>query len=125
MPYPFHFYSKMLLSVLKSKIHKASVTSTDMEYEGSISIDAQLLEASRISQYEQVDVYNVTNGARFTTYAIEAIYGSGSICVNGAAARLVAPSDVIIICSYAIIDSSEIKSHKPIVVLCGKDNVIP
>jgi len=113
----------MLISVLKSKIHKATITSTDIDYEGSIGIDAQLLESSMIHQYEQVDIYNVTNGARFTTYAIESMSGSGTICINGAAARLVVSGDTIIICSYGMIESTTIESHKPIIVLCGKNNV--
>lgn len=113
----------MQLTVLKAKIHRATITKADIAYEGSISIDKNLLETSGILPFEQVDVYNITNGARFTTYAIEAPEKSGQICVNGAAARLVGVGDLIIICAYGICAEEEAKKHKPRVVLVDANNV--
>jgi aspartate 1-decarboxylase len=98
----------MTRTMLKSKIHRATVTEANVEYEGSISIDADLLEAARILPYEQVDVWDCTNGARLTTYAIEGERGSGEICVNGAAAHLVKPGDVVIVASWVQVDEGEL-----------------
>jgi aspartate 1-decarboxylase len=86
--------------MLKSKIHRATVTEANVEYEGSVTIDGELLEAANILPYEQVELYDCSNGARLTTYAIAGERGSGELCVNGAAAHLIKPHDVVIICSY-------------------------
>ena len=90
----------MTRTMLKSKIHRATVTEANVEYEGSITIDRDLLEAADMLPYEQVDVWKCTNGSRLQTYVIEGGRGSGEICVNGAAAHLVKPHDLVIICSY-------------------------
>lgn len=108
--------------MLKSKLHRASVTQSDLHYEGSITVDLDLLQAANILVHEQVDVLNITNGARFTTYAIEGARGSGVIGVNGAAARLVQTGDLVIICSYAQMTEAEAKTHKPVVVLLDEKN---
>jgi len=94
-------------TMLKSKIHRASVTDANLEYEGSITIDEDLLRAADILPYEQVDLYDCTSGSRLHTYAIPGEPGSGEICVNGAAAHLVKPHDVIIIASYVQLDDAE------------------
>jgi len=94
-------------TMLKSKIHRASVTDANLEYEGSITIDEDLLRAADILPYEQVDLYDCTSGSRLHTYAIPGEPGSGEICVNGAAAHLVKPHDVIIIASYVQVDDAE------------------
>ncbi len=114
----------MLLTLLKAKIHRATVTQCDLHYEGSISIDAALLEASGILPNEQVDVLNITTGARFTTYAIEAPAGSGTIGINGAAARLAQTGDLVIVIAYAQMDAAEAKRHKPVVVQMDAKNRI-
>jgi aspartate 1-decarboxylase len=112
----------MLLTMMKSKLHRATVTQADLEYEGSIAIDRDLLEAARILPHEQVDVWNVSSGTRFTTYAIEAPRGSGVVGVNGAAARLVQKGDRVIIASWAQMAAAEAEAHKPVVVLLDDDN---
>lgn len=115
----------MLLTLLKAKIHRATVTQCDLHYEGSISIDAALLEASGILPNEQVDVLNITTGARFTTYAIEAPAGSGTIGINGAAARLAQIGDLVIVVAYAQMDEAEARRHKPVVVsMDGKNRIV-
>jgi aspartate 1-decarboxylase len=93
--------------MLKSKIHRATVTEANVEYEGSVTIDAELLRAADILPYEQVDIYDCTNGHRLHTYAIAGEAGSGEICVNGAAAHLIKPHDLVIICSYVQVDDAE------------------
>ena len=103
----------MLLTLMKSKIHRARVTQCDMHYEGSITIDRDWLDEVDILPYEQVDVLNINTGARFTTYAIEAPRGSQTIGINGAAARLVQPDDLVIIISYIHLAPEEAKSHDP------------
>ena len=103
----------MLLTLMKSKIHRARVTQCDMHYEGSISIDRDWLDEVDILPYEQVDVLNINTGARFTTYAIEAPRGSQTIGINGAAARLVQPDDLVIIISYIQLSPEDAKSHDP------------
>jgi aspartate 1-decarboxylase len=112
----------MILTMLKSKLHRAAVTQSDLHYEGSVTVDLNLLEAANILVNEQVDVLNITNGARFTTYAIEGARGSGVIGINGAAARLVQTGDLVIICSYAQMDEAQAKQHKPIVLLLDEKN---
>jgi aspartate 1-decarboxylase len=114
----------MQITILKSKIHRATITGADLNYEGSISIDKNLLEAANILTYELVQVVNINNGQRFETYAIEGEAGSGKISLNGAAARLGQPGDLIIILSYAAMSSSEAVSHKPIIVKVDSKNKI-
>jgi aspartate 1-decarboxylase len=110
--------------MLKSKIHRATVTEANVEYEGSVSIDANLLRAADILPYEQVDVWNCSNGARLTTYAIEGEAGSGEICVNGAAAHLVKPGDVVIIASWVDVDDGEARRFQAIRVFVDRRNRI-
>lgn len=112
----------MQLTLLKGKIHRAVVTQCDLNYEGSISIDATLLERSGILPYEQVDVLNVNTGDRFTTYAIAAPAGSGTVGINGAAARLAQKGDLVIIIAYARMPEMEAKSFQPRVVLVDGAN---
>jgi len=115
----------MRLTMLKSKLHRATVTEADLDYVGSISIDAALLEQSGILPNEQVDVLDITNGARLTTYAIAAPAGSGTIGINGAAARLVQTGDLVIIVAYAQMDEAEARAHKPVVLqLDARNRVI-
>ncbi|GBD39123.1 Aspartate 1-decarboxylase [bacterium HR37] len=102
--------------LLKSKIHRATVTEANVDYEGSITIDKELMEAADLFPYEQVHVFNVTNGHRFITYVIEGKHGSGEICVNGAAAHLARKGDILIIASFASYDEEECKSHEPTLV---------
>lgn len=106
----------MVRTLLKSKIHRATVTDANLHYEGSVTIDAALMELSNIVPFEQVQIYDVNNGNRLTTYAIQGPPDSGVICINGAAAHLVQPGDLIIICSYAQFSESEIASFVPSVV---------
>jgi aspartate 1-decarboxylase len=101
----------MLRTMLKSKIHRACVTGACIDYEGSVTIDSTLLEAANIIEYEQVHIYNVCNGERFTTYVIKGEPGSGVICLNGAAARKVAVNDLVIICTYVALNESECTDH--------------
>ena len=112
----------MLVTVLKSKIHRATVTGADVHYEGSIAIDSELLELAGIAEFEQVHVADVDNGNRLVTYTIAAARGSREFVVNGAAARLVETGHTIIIMSYAIIDSREADHWAPIVVRLGESN---
>ena len=98
----------MVRTMLKSKIHRATVTEANVEYEGSISIDLDLLEAADLHPYEQVDVWDCTNGARLSTYVIPGVRGSGEICINGAAAHLVKPHDKVIIASWVQVDDTEV-----------------
>ncbi|MGA1862796.1 aspartate 1-decarboxylase [Deferribacter thermophilus] len=110
--------------MFKSKIHRATVTDADLHYEGSITIDKELMDAAGILPYEKVDIYNITNGARFSTYTIEGRPGSGEICLNGAAARLVQPGDMVIIVSYGLYDEEELKDLKPVVIQVDEKNRI-
>ena len=112
----------MQLTLLKGKIHRAAVTQCDLNYEGSISVDATLMERASILPNEQVDVLNINNGQRFTTYAIPAPAGSGTIGVNGAAARLVQAGDKVIVVTYCQLDASEARNYAPQVVLLDDDN---
>ncbi len=108
--------------MLKSKIHRAVVTGADLHYEGSITIDRELMEAADIIPYEAVAIWNVTNGNRFETYAIEGEPGSGVICINGAAARMVAPRDMVIIASFVSMDDAEAREHEPKLVFVDDKN---
>jgi aspartate 1-decarboxylase len=112
----------MQLTLLKAKIHRATVTQADLHYEGSISIDTDLLTAAGILVHEKVDVLNINNGERFTTYTIPAQAGSGAIQVNGAAARKVHAGDHVIIISYASFEEEEAKKYKPTIILVDDQN---
>ena len=114
----------MSITMLKTKIHRARVTQCDLSYEGSITIDENLLEASGILPYEQVDVLNINNGARFTTYAIVGERGSGIIGINGAAARLAQVDDLVIICAYESMSRQAAEEHDPIVLVMDEKNHI-
>ena len=111
-------------TMLRSKIHRARVTETNVSYEGSITIDAQLLETADILPYERVEVLNVNNGARFGTYVIEGRKNSGEICINGAAARLVAKDDTVIILSYHSVTDEETSTIKPTLVYVDSENKV-
>ena len=108
--------------LLKSKIHRATVTEANLAYNGSVTIDQELMEAADIVEYEQVQIYNITSGTRLTTYAIVGEPGSGVICINGAAAHLVNPQDLVIIASYAEYKEKEARGHQPKVVLVDENN---
>jgi aspartate 1-decarboxylase len=110
--------------MLKSKLHRATVTGADLNYEGSISIDETLMDAAIIIPFEKVAIYNVSNGERFTTYAIKGKRNSGTICLNGAAARKVSHGDIIIIATYVIVDDSEAKNWLPKCVHLDSSNRI-
>ena len=109
-------------TMLKSKIHRATVTEANVEYEGSVTIDRNLLEAANIVAYEQVDIYDCTNGARLQTYAIEGEPGSGEICVNGAAAHRIKPHDLVIICSYVQVDDADCRGWEAVRVFVDERN---
>lgn len=108
--------------LLKSKIHRATVTDAHLHYEGSITIDRRLMELADLVDFEQVQIYDVNNGNRLTTYVIPGEANSGIICINGAAAHLVHPGDLIIICSYASFDEHEVAGFRPKVVLVDQQN---
>jgi len=110
--------------MLKSKIHRATVTDSNVDYEGSIALDEALLEAAGIYEFEQVQVYNINNGMRFTTYAIRAERGSGRVSINGAAALLARKGDLVIIASYSVLEEPEALSHRPVLVYVDKDNSV-
>jgi aspartate 1-decarboxylase len=112
----------MFLAMLKSKIHRASVTGCDPDYEGSIAIDADILDEAGILPHEQVDVYNINNGERLTTYAIPGARGSGEFALNGAAARKAVKGDKIIICAYAYVPAEQARNYQPRIVLIGDGN---
>ena len=108
--------------MLKSKIHRATVTEANLEYEGSVTIDTELMKAANIVAYEQVEIYDCTNGNRLTTYAIEGEPGSREICVNGAAAHLIKPHDKVILCSYVQVDEDEVPGWEAIRVFVDEGN---
>jgi aspartate 1-decarboxylase len=110
--------------MLKSKIHRARITGSDLHYVGSITVDGDLLEAADILEHEQVHVLDIDNGARFETYTIAGERGSGEMCINGAAARLVQTGDTIIVVSYAQYDGGELESYEPRVVHVDEENRI-
>ena len=112
----------MQRTFLKTKLHRATITSADLNYEGSISLGRELCRVAGLLEFEQVDIYDITNGARFTTYVI---YGEpGQVQINGAAARLVQPGDRIIVAGYVQLDVAEVATHAPRVVLLGDKNAI-
>ena len=108
----------------KSKIHRATVTDANLNYEGSITLDENLMDAADLLPYEKVQIVNNNNGARFETYVIKGKRGTGTICLNGAAARLVAPGDLVIIISYVNIDESELANFKPKILNVDENNNI-
>jgi aspartate 1-decarboxylase len=114
----------MQRTMLKSKLHRVNVTHSELDYEGSCAIDDNLLEAANIKEYEKISIYNVTNGERFSTYAILATSGSGIISINGAAAHKASPGDIIIIASYAIYHEIELENFSPQLVYVDGDNRI-
>ena len=114
----------MFKTMMNGKIHRATVTQADLNYVGSITIDEDIMDAVGIDANEKVAIVNNNNGARFETYVIRGERGSGVICVNGAAARLVLPGDIVIIMSYVMVDAKEAKSHKPTVAIMDANNRI-
>lgn len=112
----------MRRSLFKSKIHRATVTDADLEYEGSVTIDERLMQAADIAPYERVDIWNVTNGSRLFTYALPGEPGSGVVCINGAAARHAQRGDKVIIATFAEVEESEVRGWKPIVVRVDEHN---
>jgi len=113
----------MLREVLKSKIHRATVTDANLNYNGSITIDPVLLRLADIREFEKVHVVNINNGARFETYAIVGKPGSGEVCVNGAAARLVHVGDIVIVMTFAYLDDKELEAHSPKIIKVDGKNV--
>ena len=112
----------MRRTLLKSKIHRARVTHSERDYEGSIAVDSQLLELADVREYERVEVYNVTNGERFATYAILAEAGSGIVSVNGAAAHKASPGDIVIVCTYCDLEEKELSAFRPRLVYVDDGN---
>jgi aspartate 1-decarboxylase len=112
----------MMRFMFKSKIHRATVTQTDKDYEGSITIDANLLEAADILPYEQVHVWDITRGTRILTYALPGEPGSGEVCVNGAGAHLVDPGDLVIIATFTELDDAAAKKHQPRIIQVNEKN---
>ena len=110
--------------MLKSKLHRVTVTHSELEYEGSCAIDVSLLKASNIKEYEQISIYNITNGQRFTTYAIQAEKNSGIISINGAAAHKANPGDMLIIATYADYTEIELNQYKPLLVYVDGNNKV-
>ncbi|MDX9995586.1 MAG: aspartate 1-decarboxylase [Rhodocyclaceae bacterium] len=114
----------MQRTMLKSKLHRVTVTQAELHYEGSCAIDEHLMEAADIREYQQIEIYNINNGERFSTYAIRAERDSGTISVNGAAARLAAPGDLLIICTYAAFSEVELARHEPDLIYVDARNRI-
>ena len=112
----------MFKTLLQAKLHRVRVTEADLDYEGSCGIDEALLEASGIVEFQYLELYNVTNGERFSTYAIRAARGSGTISLNGAAARRAMVGDLLIICAYSQYSEAELASHRPVIVLVDEHN---
>lgn len=114
----------MHLNMLKAKLHRARVTHSELDYEGSCAIDGNILDFSGIREYEQIHIYNINNGERFTTYAIRAEAGTGIFSINGAAARLACPGDLIIICAFASLDEQDLQNYQPTLVYFDSNNQI-
>jgi aspartate 1-decarboxylase len=112
----------MQSTMLKAKLHRARVTHSELDYEGSCAIDSRLLDMAGIREYEQIHIYNVTNGERFITYAIQAEEGSGIVSVNGAAAHKANPGDIVIICAYVVLSEQELARYKPKLVYLDEGN---
>lgn len=114
----------MQRTLLKSKIHRATVTEANLDYQGSVTIDPLLMEAADLLHFERVEIYNVTNGERFATYAIPGRTGAGEICLNGAAAHKARPGDLVILASYAAYDEKDLAAHRPALVFVDAKNRI-
>jgi aspartate 1-decarboxylase len=114
----------MKLNIFKSKLHRATVTHADLEYEGSVTIDADLMDAAGILPYEAIHIWNITRGSRLQTYALEGPRGSGAVCVNGAAAHLNKPGDLVILATFAEMTPEEARAYKPTVVRVDPNNRI-
>ena len=114
----------MIIKVLKSKIHRATVTEANLDYIGSISVDKNLLNAANLQEYEKVHVLDITNGSRLETYVISSPAGSGEICINGAAAHLIHKGHLVIIVAYCVLNESEVESHNPVIVHVDEQNRI-
>jgi len=112
----------MIRTMLQAKLHRATVTQADLQYEGSCGIDEALLEAAGLREYQYIELYNITNGSRFTTYIIKAARNSGEISLNGAAARMAAVGDLLIICAYSNYTEEEMATYRPVVVLLDDGN---
>ncbi len=120
----FYYINSMKLSILKSKLHRATITEANLDYVGSITIDEDLMDAAGLYEYEKVLVANLENGTRHETYVIKGARGSGVICSNGAAAHLVSVGDKVIILAFAQLHPDEIPGHKPRIVVVGPDNKV-
>lgn len=114
----------MLITMMKSKVHRATVTEANLEYQGSLTLDRDLMDAAGMVEFEQVHVLNINTGDRFVTYIIEGERGKGTVCLNGAAARLGQPGDLIIAITYAQMDAAEAAAHKPVMVHVDAQNRI-
>ncbi len=114
----------MQRTLLRAKLHRVHVTHSELDYEGSVAVDGHLLDAADIREYERIDVYNIKNGERFSTYTIRAKEGSGIISVNGAAAHKAQPGDLLIICAFGILEEKEIANFKPRLVYVDMHNRI-
>jgi aspartate 1-decarboxylase len=114
----------MIRTMLQAKLHRATVTQADLQYEGSCGIDEALLEAAGLREFQYIELYNITNGSRFTTYIIKASRGSGEISLNGAAARMAAVGDLLIICAYSNYTDEELATYQPVIVLLDENNRI-
>ncbi len=112
----------MRRTLLRSKIHRVTVTGADLHYEGSVSMDPELIRAAGLFEFERVDIYNCTNGERFSTYVI--VGGPGEVCLNGAAARKAQPGDLVIIANYADFEAAECANHRPVLVFVDSENGI-
>jgi aspartate 1-decarboxylase len=110
--------------MLRAKIHRATVTATDIEYEGSLTLDRDLMAAADLRPFERIDVYNIANGERFGTYVIPGAAGSGQLCINGAAARLATPGDKVILAAYGSYEESELAAHRPAIILVNQKNKV-
>ena len=120
----WHYYMVNGRHLLNSKIHRAVVTEANLDYIGSISIDEDLMDAANIVEWEKIQVLDITNGSRLETYAIKAPRGSGEICINGAAAHLINSGDLVILCTYVILDEGEVEEHVPKIVHVDSNNEI-
>ena len=114
----------MMRSFLRAKLHRVTVTAAELDYVGSITLDSELMDAASLDHLEQVEIYDITNGARLTTYALRGQPGSGEVQINGAAAHLVSPGDLVIIAAYAWLDRSEVATHRAGIVLVDGQNRI-
>jgi len=112
----------MLVNLLQAKLHRVRVTRADLHYEGSCGIDEVLLNTSGIREFQHLEIYNIENGERFTTYALKSLRGSGEICLNGAAARKAAIGDHLIICAYSSYNLTELAEYRPAIIVVGEDN---